>query len=283
MKREKSCRMAACLVALCLLTAGAAAAQIQQGIDALHTTNGTVASVNLPADYFCPGSAAVSTSVKLTGVPLATNPPGILAGADTIIERLKDANVPEGGCATVPITARAVNMRSTEILNVFCPATGDTRWMVTACTCGCCGPQPITEITICDDGTGCGCGFFKGELSLNICLKFTNLDDGTVLGPVQDQVTLFVNTPWCDTNPGGAVEAKEAFMVDTDCNNTVDLAVPCTSNFFPGATCGGPGCPPPVCHEGPSPDHQHCVDQCEPKHQADAVQAALGTLETLGN
>ena len=264
MKRVRSCRMAACLVALVLLTAGAAAAQIQQGIDAMSTTLGTTASVDLPAGYFCPGSAPVSTSIKLTGVPLSTNPPGVLAGADTIVERLKDANVPAGGCATVPVTVRAASMKSLETLNVFCPATGNTRWSVSVCT-GCCGAQPITEITICDDGTGCGCGTFGGELSLNTCLKFTNLADGTVLGPVQDMVTLFVNTPWCDKNPGGVVEAKEAFMVDTDCDSMVDLAVPCSTNFFPGATCNGPNCPPPVCHEGPSPDHQHCVDQCERK------------------
>ena len=273
MKRERSSRTAACLVALVLLTAGTASAQIQQGIDALHTVNGTVASVNVPAGYFCAGSAPISTAVKLTGVPLNTNPPGILGGADTIVERLKDARVPDGGCARVPIAVRAVSMVSTEPLSVFCPETGDTSWSVSACTCGCCGAQPITEIDICDDGTGCGCGTFSGELSLNICLKFTNLADGTILGPVQDQVTLFINTPWCDTNPGGVVEAKQAFMVDTDCNRTTDLAVPCTTNFFPGATCGGPSCPPPICHEGPSPDHQHCVDQCEPKHLTDVSHA----------
>ncbi len=255
-----------CLAALVLLAAGPATAQvIQQGIDALATANGTTAAVNLPAGFFCPGSPALSTSVNLTGSPLTTNPPGIIGNADTIVERLKDAYVPPGGCATTPVVVRSTSMVSTTSLTIPCADGTVNTWRVSACTCGCCGVQPITEVTICDDGTGCGCGTFRGELRLDICLTFTN-EKGVSLGPVQDQVTLFVNTPWCANNPGGVLEAKEPFMVDTNCDAQADLAVPCTTNFFPGATCGGPSCPPDQCHEGPSPDHMHCVNPvCDPR------------------
>lgn len=270
MTRERSFTTAACLTALILLVAAPALAQttIQQGIDAWTTTGGTRATVDVPADFFCPGSAPVNTLVDLQGVPLATNPPHVLGTVDTIIERLKDAVLVPGACVDVPTVVRAVSLESIpgQELNVFCPDTGDnTRWKVKACTCDCCGSQPVTTLQLCDDGTGaaCGqtCGFFTGELKLDICLRFENIDDWTVLGPVQDQVTLGVSNQFCDTNPGGAFEYADALLVDTSCNGRPNLAVACTTNFFPGATCPGSGCPPPVCHEGPG--HDHCVSQCE--------------------
>jgi hypothetical protein len=149
---------------------------------------------------------------------------------------------------------------SDQILAVAGCEDTDAKWRVEACTCGCCGVQPITEITICDDGTGCGCGTFSGELKVNVCLKFVNVVTGQVLGPVSQLVQLGIQTPYCDTNPGGVLDAKGAVLLDTDCDKQPDLAVPCTTNFYPGATCGGPSCPPDVCHEGPSPDHMHCVN-----------------------
>lgn len=271
--RERSFGPAVCLAALILALAAPAIAQvtIQQGIDVLVSAPGTMATVDVPADFFCPGSAAINTIVAMQGVPLTTNPPHAIDPADTVVERLKDAALTPGACVTVPAVVRAVSLESVpgQELAVFCPAVGDTRWKVTACTCGCCGVQPITRLTLCDDGTGqaCGqtCGTFSGDLKLDVCLRFTNIDDWTVLGPVQDQVTLNVNTTFCDTNPGGVAEFKDALMIDTNCDGQSNLAVPCTTNFFPGSTCpppppppgGGLPKPPPFCHEGPR--HQHCV------------------------
>lgn len=253
-----------CTAALLLLAAGPLAAQsnIQQGIDTFQTIpfGGTFVNVNLPAGFFCDGSAPVAATVNMQGVPLATNPAGVLGGADTVVERLKDAFVPAGGCAEVPVVVRALSLTSSETI-----AACGGEWVVDACTCGCCGVQPITRIRICDDGTGCGCGQFDGELKIDVCLKFRNVDTGVVLGPVQQRINLSVSTPYCDKNPGSVFEAKDALTVDTNCDSQPDLAVPCTTNFFPGATCGGPSCPPDVCHEGP--DHPHCVNPvCDRKN-----------------
>jgi len=252
-----------CCLAVLLVAAAPAMAQqtFDPGIDAWSTdpAGGTFVNLDLPADFFCSGSAPYFGPVILGGVPLASNPAGALNGADTVIERLDKVVLNSGGCGKTSVVVRALSLASASPIGIFCPASGtSTRWQVEACTCGCCGVQPITTVEICDDGTGCGCGRFKGDLKLDVCLKFRNVEDGTVLGPVQQTISLKIDSPYCEKNPGSVLPVKTAVMVDTNCDSQADLAVPGSSNFFPGATCGGPSCPPDVCHEGP--DHPHCVN-----------------------
>ena len=87
-------RMTSLLAVLIMVTVPPAMAQvIQQGIDAFETAPGTSTMIDLPAGFFCPDSAPVSTVVNLTGMPLATNPPGVLGPANTVVERLKNADL----------------------------------------------------------------------------------------------------------------------------------------------------------------------------------------------
>lgn len=259
--------MTAGTAALILLVAAPITAQpiIQQGIDVLDTATGTRVWMNFPAGFFCPGSAPFWGEIKFVGVPLATEPPGLLLSGDTIVERLQDAPVPPGGCVTVEIVVRALSMVSAQDLTVFCPGTGDTLWTVSACACS--AQQPITTIEICDDGMGCGCGFFNGLLDINVCLTFTNVDGSIVHGPIPQLVQLRINSmPWCDTL-AGALSVGGGFLVDSDCDGWPDLPLPGTTNFFPGALCGSPCIYlPPKCHENTNPgeEHLHCVEPtCE--------------------
>ncbi len=246
-------------IVILLTTAPASGQIIQQGIDAFVTASGTKAEVDLPAGFFCEGSPAISSTVAFKGMPLATDPANALGGANTVVERLKDADLKDG-CATVPVVVRALKLMSEKTFSVNCKS-GRTKWSVSACTGCCCGgAQPITKIKICQ-GEKEGCGTFNGQLRIAVCLKFKNVEDQTVLGPIQQQVVLGIDDwPWSATNPGAVIEAKTPFLVDTDCDSQADLAVPCSTNFFPGAECGGPPCPPRRCHAGPSEEHLHCVE-----------------------
>jgi hypothetical protein len=260
-----------CTVAL-LLLAGPVLAQVtvQQGIDVFETIggNGTKVNVDLPAGFFCQGSPAFQADVDMQGVPLTTNPPGLLGTADTVIERLKDAVLNPGDCADIPVTVRALSLASTGTVQVPCPGTGITTWRVNACTCGCCGPQAISTLNICAENDECGTA--EGELRINVCLTFTEVSTGAKVGPVQEQVVLGINNmPWAAQGLAGQVQAKEAFMIDTNCDSLADLAVPCTTNFNPGISCDDQGTSClgqyghlTTCHENyGNPDaHDHCVN-----------------------
>lgn len=259
-----------------LAVAGPAFSQIvvEGGIDAWETPSdgSTVANLDIPAGFFCPGSAPIFTVMPMGGKPLATNPPGILGNADTVIERLKDVDFKNGACQSVPMVVRSVSLQSLDVLSVVCPSTGQvTTWRVSACTCSsCCSVQPINDVKLCLDDENCGCGRADGELALDVCLNFREVSTGTVLGPLTQRVNLAINgMPWCNKGLNGSLEVTQAFQVDTDCDAKADLAVPCTTNFYPGVTCDtqGQDCLTlhkdlTTCHANPNPadDHLHCVN-----------------------
>lgn len=270
------CRLAFLLLALTLLVAVPLTAQgpkyVQSGIDAFQTATNAPTSADfstdpIPAGFFCPGSDPFKGIIQLLGQPLVTNPPGALAGADTVVERLSGVDL-SGGYGVAPIVVRAMNLYSPDVIGIYCPGQGDTRWRVDVCLCDC---QETTKITI-SLGDECDtCGYFKGELAVNVCLTFTNLETGEVRGPLSHAVNLLIdNMPWC-MNPGaGGLEVKDPFKVDSDCDGKPDLVLPGTTNFHPGWTCdsssgGGGDCwqiydDLTSCHEGPAPDHLHCIN-----------------------
>lgn len=276
------CTVAACCLAL--LSAPAAMAQpiIKAGTDVLQTLggNGTVysfANNPLPAGFFCPGSAPFTGKIQLAGQSVLTKPAGVAAQADTVLERLADANL-LGGSDAVPVVVRAMSLRGLGSIDVLCPNTGLTRFRVDACTCG---EQPITKIEISLEDPACGCGTFSGEIALNVCLSFTNTTTGDVLGPVSRPVSLKVDkSNWCQKAGNGATNIAEAYHVATTCGYEDYLAVPATANFHPGWDCAsstsGLSCLDlyghlTTCHSSfGQADHDHCINPvcCDRKGQS---------------
>ncbi|MEM9553398.1 MAG: hypothetical protein AAGC60_04010 [Acidobacteriota bacterium] len=262
------------VLALCIGTPGFGQPIIEAGTDVWETGDGTFydfAADPLPANFFCQGSQVFKELIKFSGVPVITNPPGVAGNGDTIVERFHDVDL-SGGAGVTDVAVRAMSLRGQNLVTVFCDS-GPQQFEVRACTCG---EQPITQIRIEDDGQGCGCGTFSGSLALNVCISFTNVNTGAVVGPVQRPVILNVDkNNWCDRGPGSN-EIANAYHVGVDCPSWIDcsdrsmIAVSPTSNFHPGWSCdtvsSGLSCLDlfgdlTTCHSsfGQAP-HEHCVN-----------------------
>jgi hypothetical protein len=239
---------------------------VTPGVDAFQTSTTSATRVDfsanpIPAGFFCPGSPPFSGSIDLQGVPLDTTPPGIAGNSDTLVERLNDASVGGGG-ATIQVRVRALRLAGVNPISIPCPGK-PPNWRVDVCTCG---AQPTTDITVKVD-QDCGCGHFDGTLSLKTCLRFTN-DDATVVGPITQPVKLTIRgMPWCPKPIPGALVIGGEFSVK-DCQGG-SQQLRGTSNFFPGYSCNeqqpGVDCWTKFkdlthCHEGPTPDHPHCIN-----------------------
>lgn len=272
-------KITGCTLALAVFLTAAAVAQppILKGVDVFQTGTGANPTYvdfsidPIPADFFCPGSAPFLGQLKLQGVPLTTNPPGVAGNGDVIVERLKDGNF-VNGIARIPVIVRALRLTGVEYLTVACADGTATTWRVDTCLCK---DQRVTEITVTVD-QACGCGHFDGELSLNVCMTFTNVDTGQVLGPIQRKIVLKIsNMPWCPDPGAGDLVISSPFKVATRCGREPDLELQGTSNFHPGRDCNNlhGDCWAQYanlthCHEGPSKDHQHCVNPiCGKPHQ----------------
>ncbi|HEX4965476.1 MAG TPA: hypothetical protein VF173_31990 [Thermoanaerobaculia bacterium] len=243
---------------------GAQAPPVTHGVDVFQTATGGATGVDfathpLPPGFFCPGSPQFDGKISLVGVPLG----GLAGSADTVVERLKDASFTSGP-ATVPVKVRALTLTSANPLTVSCSGGSSTQWKLDVCLCG---DQPATDIVVKVDQS-CGCGHFDGSLKLETCLRFTNLGDNKVIGPINQEVKLKIaDMPWCPKPMDRALVINGPFTVK-DCDGK-DVNLPGTSNFFPGYTCAeqapGVDCWTKFaslthCHEGPTPTHQHCVN-----------------------
>jgi hypothetical protein len=118
----------------------------------------------LPAGFFCAGSPAFTGEVLFEGVPLKTEPAGILGTTDTVIERLDDAVFNARGEATSRLRARALDLRATEPVKTACGS-----FKVTA---GLAEDQPVTSITFHRQNKFGG--IFNADLHLRVRIDFTN-------------------------------------------------------------------------------------------------------------
>lgn len=273
----KRALVAVCIVAVCVLAAVPVSAQpiIRRGIDAFQTPNNPPTGVDfaldpIPAGFFCSGSAPFAGFVQLTSVPVDTVPAGVLSGADTVIERLDDVNLAFGSGIT-RVIVRALRLTGAGTIAIVCGNGEVTEWKVDACLCG---NQPTSELRLNLNST-CGCGVADGSLRLNVCLRFTNLATGEVLGPLTRPIELLVqNMSWCEKGgPNSLSVAGPITLIPCeDCDPTV--TVPGTSNFYPGLSCANQGLDCWAlfghltrCHDGPSKDHPHCVNPICGKRQ----------------
>ena len=100
---------------------------IKRGVDVFTTTaNGKTfydfAKNPIPAGFFCEDSAAFTGRVTLRGLPIETQVPGQLRGADTVVERLDDAAFDRNGVAVTRVRFRALSLVSIAPIRTSCGA-----------------------------------------------------------------------------------------------------------------------------------------------------------------
>ncbi len=297
MQRHTHSRSAVWLAALLVLMAWPASAQvIEAGSDLWNTpmdgggTHADFAVEPIPPDFFCPGSAPFTDLLPLHGVPLVTEPAGVLAETDTIVERLGDVY---GGWGSTQIIVRAVQLRGSQPIEIFCPDSGEnTYWTATACLSG---AQMAGEMDIYEEG-------FDAYLPVTVELQFVQVYpeggeffDPTVEGPepvpvndIEDvetgtlrprsgvsvqptqpvvvvpgnhtvtQSVMLSSTggPWALQPVPNSVSHPAGILVDANCDGIPETWVAGTSNFAGGWNpfAGGRA---PIQHQ--APQHQHTV------------------------
>jgi hypothetical protein len=245
---------------------------IQRGIDVFTTLSGEAsydfAFEPIPAGFFCKRSAAFTGKVKFRGVPLATDAPGKLWGADTVIERLDDAAFNAKGVAKTRIQFRALSLASVAPIKTAC---GNFHVYVSLA-----GPQRVTTMKI--RRTEEGGGTFVAPLAVDARMTFIPVKParakaarklellGSFTFPAQP-------IPWSFA-AGPETKRIGAAIVDTNGDLTPDTRLSGTSNFLPGQSpdrlqtkyyygeC--PSCVRQTCHTDPSTGKFHCTTEPVP-------------------
>jgi hypothetical protein len=259
------------LAALAVLLVGlplAAAPVISRGVDTFTTTaNGSTfydfAQTPIPAGFFCSKSAQFSGRVVLRGVPLATDVPGALHQADTVIERLDDATFDGSGVATTRIQFKALSLASVTPLKTGCGAFNVYVSLA--------GKQRPTVMRIYQ--TEDGGGHFVAPLAVDAKMTFVPVrarEAARNLELVGSFTFPATSIPWARE---GGLESKRlaSARVDTNGDLTPDTLIFGSSGFAPGWTPGlqtklvpdyGSNCiecEPRTCHTDPSTGKEHCT------------------------
>lgn len=231
----------------------AAAPVIQRGIDVFTTVdNGKTfydfADDPIPAGFFCKGSPPFAGRLELKGLPLETEFPGQLRGADTVIERLDDAAFDANGTAVTRVQFRALSLVSSVPVQTPCGA-----FHVYVSLAG--EQRPTTMHIYRTHERG---GSFVAPLAVDARLRFVPTS-GRGARPLElTGAFTFPATslPWSfEPGPGG----KQVGPVVTDTNGDLvpDTRLGGTSNFAAGWPPEGLGfvetgcfqCEPETCHE----------------------------------
>lgn len=219
---------------------------VDLGIDLFTTPGGgtTYDEHPIPANFFGPGSDPFVGRITYMGVPLNTQPPGILGMTDTIVRRNGSVTLAEPGSAgQVPIEIIALNLVSVQpIVVTYNNGQNPELWNVRV-NLSSAAPQPPGTMTIirgpcgCEDG-----GSFDSTLPVLPKLTFTRLGPPAIreldfgvfgLPPLE-----FCSTSrWLPSDPGfGITIAPPGVLVDHDGTpSTPDVNCgPGTSNFIAG-------------------------------------------------
>jgi hypothetical protein len=141
----------------------------------------------IPAGFFCNGSTPFKGRVNFEGVPIHTEPAGILGTTDTVIERLSDAVFDDSGTAHTRIRGRVLNLQGTDLLKNACG-----KFKVTANLT----PNQPTSPMIFHAVNQYG-GTFDAQLRLRVQINFTNVKSHQTLSVVRDVYLPTVNnTPF---------------------------------------------------------------------------------------
>ncbi len=291
-------RLAVFLALLALAAApGFAVDVIRSGADLWQSFQGVsytdFANDPIPANFFCSGSKPFTGRIAMKGVPLATEPAGVLGAVDTVVHRLDDATFDEHGLATTRIQLMALSMAGTEPIDVGCGQPF-------AVSASLDGEQPTTVMRI--ERQGADGGVYAAPLKLNVKLVFSPVgSEGRGRLQVRREISLgpAADSYWATTDKIGTNVYGKAVRVDTDGDGAPDAALPGPSNFVAGlalaATTTTTASPCPVgwcasecCHCTPviynppwnepldscrrdpddptqiDPNHLHCVRCCKP-------------------
>lgn len=259
--RNKGILAAFAVVLLLSVSPLAADTVIRRGIDVFTTTaNGKTyydfASAPIPAGFFCKSSPAFSGRVVLKGLPLETEIPGQLRGADTVVERLDDAVFDSNGAAVTRVRVQALSLVSVSPIKTSC---GSFHAYITLD-----GKQRATTMRI--YRTSERGGKFLAPVSVSARMTFV-----PVRGKSARKLELKGNfnfpasaIPW-SVEGGPATKKIGPVVVDTNGDLAPDTYFQGTSNFAPGwspdfvATKGCTLCEPSICHE--EEGKQHCTGE----------------------
>jgi hypothetical protein len=209
-----------------------AATVIHRGID-VFTTPDDGKSFNdfsyapIPAGFFCKDSKAFTGKVTFKGLPLTTDPPGQLAGVDTVIERLDEAAF-DKGIASTRIRFRALSLVSSAPIKT---ARGDFHVYVSLSP-----RQRMTTMTI--FRTQENGGDFTAPLAVDARLTFIPVKPRQNKVARKLELTQSITfpatpTPWslvADTPS----KRTSTVTVDTDGDLIADTVLPGPSNFSAG-------------------------------------------------
>lgn len=233
---------------------------IKRGIDVFSTpANGKTfydfAQNPIPAGFFCATSAAFTGRVAMRGLPIETQTPGQLRGADTIVERLDDAAFGRDGVATTRIRMRALSLVSISPIRTSCGAFHVYVRLADR--------QRVTTMRI--DRTNPRGGTFSAPVAVDALLSFVPVRGRN---PRKLEMAGSFNLPQIDipwsVEGGPGMKRVTSAIVDTNGDMKPDTRLAGTSNFAPGWSPdnikGNYGsscytCEPPICHEDPSCAH----------------------------
>jgi hypothetical protein len=242
---------------------------IQRGIDVFTTaadgkTFYDFADRPIPAGFFCKGSKAFTGRVALKGLPLTTEIPGQLSGADTVVERLDDAVFDDKGVAVTRLQFRALSLVSVAPVKTACGA------FHVYVSLG--GKQRVTTMNILR--TQEGGGDFVAPLAVDVRMRFVPVKPARHKGARKLELTGSVTFP---ANPlpwslPAVTKAKRIgpVVVDTNGDLAPDTLLPGTSNFSPGQSPDRPWtnkgycscCPGELCHANSGEMHCTTVTMC---------------------
>lgn len=235
---------------------------IQRGIDAFTTvadgrTFYSFANNPIPAGFFCPGSKAFTGRVDFKGLPLATETPGQLWGADTVIERLDDVALDERGYGKTRLQFRALSLVSVAPVKTSCGA-----FHVYASLAG---KQRVTTMEI--SRTQERGGSFFAPLAVDVRMTFIPEKPAKLRNQPNLELTAAFTfpvepLPWSFETSSRRIGAVK---VDTNGDLSPDALLPGASNFAPGRSPGRqttdkfgcPQCAQIVCHAVATED-EHC-------------------------
>lgn len=235
----------------------AAAPMIERGIDVFTTvadgkTFYDFSRDPIPAGFFCRDSKPFKGRIEFKGLPVATEIPGQLGSADTVVERLDDAVFDSKGTATTRLQFRALSLASTAPIKTSCGAFHAYVSLA--------GRQRVTTMLI--HRMQEGGGSFVAPLAADVRLTFIPVKAGKNPRKLElRQRFTFPATslPWSFAR---GTKGRDSVVVDTDGDLIPDSRVPGLSNFAAGLKPRAsskewvPCCWEYVCHSDEG--HQHC-------------------------
>ncbi|HEX4954010.1 MAG TPA: hypothetical protein VF017_11525 [Thermoanaerobaculia bacterium] len=212
------------LAALALLALPAMAADIPAGPDFWRTEHNGSTFFTFPGgevESLCgaPASDDWDHVVRLGGVP-------VTGDADTIIQRLKDANF-VNGVAQTQVMVRALHFKSTDVQDTPC---GPLVWEVKNTD-----DQPITKMVI--RQTSEQGGTFNANISVRVVFSGYNANSGAFLGNLFytfDLPDTTAGTPW-SFDPSGAAAWRPGMSETEDCTEVLRakaLTLPARHGYF---------------------------------------------------